>query len=287
MGIIECTNFIRQSEESECISNDRRVKDAFEFDSDDDGILTLEDFIRYYKKGLIHTFNESEYSRKIKGFYNLRYRRNLSYYNEPLDLSGEYNKMMRFLVFKSENAYKYLFSLSQDSQLDIANKAQELLLLLPTPRDIEKYHLKPLELEGKSEFQTYYTLIEAVAQLNREAMDIMEKKEVISGFLLNKNNETIFRLLEAYHLLPARTDRQNKSLLICLRVLRSLINIGELSKLDLRTFDSKQITFPSLPQTSFFKNQTIEAFRACDLINFETLLTLQLSQDNIEVRQIV
>ena len=56
-------------------------------------------------------------------------------------------------------------------------------------------------------------------------MDVMEKKEKISGFLENKNNETIFRLLEQYHLLPEKTDRQNKSMLICLRILRNLINI--------------------------------------------------------------
>jgi hypothetical protein len=100
MGIIECTNFIRKSEESECISNDRRVKDVFEFDSDDDGILTLEDFINFYKKGLLNSY-ESDFTKKIKGFYNLRYRKNLCYYNEVMDISDQYYKMMRYFVCKS------------------------------------------------------------------------------------------------------------------------------------------------------------------------------------------
>ncbi len=41
MSLIECTNFVRQASGSECISSDRRVKEVFEYDTDNDGIVTL------------------------------------------------------------------------------------------------------------------------------------------------------------------------------------------------------------------------------------------------------
>jgi hypothetical protein len=44
------------------------------FDSADDGILTVEYFINFYKKVLLNSY-EIDFTRKIKGFYNLCYRK--------------------------------------------------------------------------------------------------------------------------------------------------------------------------------------------------------------------
>ena len=52
MSILQCTNFVRRESGSDCLSSDRRVKDIFEFDSDNDGIIVLSDFIDYYKKNI-------------------------------------------------------------------------------------------------------------------------------------------------------------------------------------------------------------------------------------------
>ena len=46
MSLIECTNYIRQTSGSECLSTDRRVTDILDYyDKDKDGIVTLDDFI--------------------------------------------------------------------------------------------------------------------------------------------------------------------------------------------------------------------------------------------------
>jgi hypothetical protein len=47
----------------------------------------------------------------------------------------------------------------------------------------------------------------------------------IEEFLRNKNDEVIFRLLSHFHAKAGRSDFEARSLLICLRILRSLINI--------------------------------------------------------------
>lgn len=51
------------------------------------------------------------------------------------------------------------------------------------------------------------------------------KAAKIEEFLKNKNDEVIFRLLSQYHAKAGRNDFEARSLLICLRILRSLINI--------------------------------------------------------------
>ena len=65
----------------------------------------------------MNAYYETDFNRKIKGFYNLRYRKNLSYYNEQIDLSAQYGKMMRFLVYNRSYTYNYLFTLSQDTNV--------------------------------------------------------------------------------------------------------------------------------------------------------------------------
>ena len=113
MSLIECTNYIRQTTGSECLSSDRRVTDIIDFyDSDRDGIVVLDDFIKYYKDNL--TKYSSYYKENIlKGLFNLRYRKNLTLYNEPLDISSSYFKMMRFILRNHASCYPPLFELAR------------------------------------------------------------------------------------------------------------------------------------------------------------------------------
>lgn len=72
-------------------------------------------------------------------------------------------------------------------------------------------------------------------------------------------------------------------MLICLRILRSLINIGYLSKTSIRDTNFDQSAIPILPPTTFFAEQSIIAFNSRNIINFETLLVLQLTQTAVDL----
>lgn len=72
-----------------------------DFDKDNDGILTLSDFLAYNIKKLT-SFTGSYYQEQFKkGLYNLRYRKNLTLPEEPLSISDRYYLMMRFKIEKS------------------------------------------------------------------------------------------------------------------------------------------------------------------------------------------
>lgn len=46
----------------------------------------------------------------IKGLYNLRYRKNLTFYTVPLDISQQYYMMTRYKIAKNyQNLYEILF----------------------------------------------------------------------------------------------------------------------------------------------------------------------------------
>lgn len=144
MSLIECTNFIRKASGSECISSDRRVKDVFDFDTDNDGIITLPDFIEYYRKNFagISSYYKDQ---MLKGLYNLRYRKNLTPYNEPLNISRQHYLMMRFKIVKSyPQLYDIFFRLAAHHQTALSDKAKKLLLLLPSCPRLNAEVSKPI-----------------------------------------------------------------------------------------------------------------------------------------------
>ncbi len=52
MSIAECMNFLKHAEGRDLISNDTRIAIIMRKDSDNDGILTLEDFFDYFRSEL-------------------------------------------------------------------------------------------------------------------------------------------------------------------------------------------------------------------------------------------
>jgi len=124
MSLIECTNYVRQATASECLSSDRRVTEIMEYyDEDRDGIILLDDFLKYYKNNL--TKYSSYYKDNIlKGLFNLRYRKNLTLYNEPLDISSTYFLMFRYILSRHADCYPYLFRLARHQDQEVASRAQ-------------------------------------------------------------------------------------------------------------------------------------------------------------------
>lgn len=87
---------------------DRRVREMFEdYDKDKDGILNYEDFLKYNLKNVSHSGYSIKYYTEnfLKGLYNLRYRKNITLFNEPLDISHRYHLMMRFKLQKHDDIY--------------------------------------------------------------------------------------------------------------------------------------------------------------------------------------
>ena len=111
MSLIECTSFVRRASGADCLSSDRRVQEVFDCDADRDGIVTLSDFMEYYRKNLSGSSYWKE--QMLKGLFNLRYRKNLTLYDEPLDISNQYYLMMRFKIAKNyHHIYEHLFALA-------------------------------------------------------------------------------------------------------------------------------------------------------------------------------
>ena len=79
-----------------------------ENDKDNDGIFIIDDFIKYHQRNFMKYPNYFK-DQIIKTFFNLRYRKNFTLYNVPLDLSHRYYLMMRFKISKSQNVYEKLF----------------------------------------------------------------------------------------------------------------------------------------------------------------------------------
>jgi hypothetical protein len=82
----------------------------------------------------------------LKGLFNLRYRKNLTLYNEPLDISNQYYLMMRFKIAKSyQNIYDILFRLANHHDGTLANHAKKLLLFLPSYPKLKSQIIEPLD----------------------------------------------------------------------------------------------------------------------------------------------
>jgi Ca2+-binding EF-hand superfamily protein len=61
MGQIEAVNYLRQASGAYVMSYDRRIREMFEdFDKDNDGILTVVDFLNYNLKS-ITTYTYEKY----------------------------------------------------------------------------------------------------------------------------------------------------------------------------------------------------------------------------------
>ena len=66
--------------------------------------------------------------------------------------------------------------------------------------------------------------------------------------------------------------------MICLKILRSLINIDNLTQTKISSIQYHPESIHSLPQTTFFAEETMKSLKAKNIINFEVLLVLQLTQ---------
>ena len=93
------------------MSYDRRVKDMFlDFDKDKDGILHFEDFLSYNLRDITGSFNTYYCKQFITGLENLRYRKNMTGFADPLPPLDKSPEMMRYLICQCPEVYEELFS---------------------------------------------------------------------------------------------------------------------------------------------------------------------------------
>ena len=86
-------NYLRQVGDTYISSSDRKLKEIMQdYDKDNDSILTFEDFLAYNIKKMGGHYASTYYFQQFKkGLFNLRYRKNITLYTEPLDISSHYN----------------------------------------------------------------------------------------------------------------------------------------------------------------------------------------------------
>ena len=107
MSQIEAINYLRQVSGSYVMAYDRRIREMFEdFDKDKDGVLTFNDFFNYSIKDLSGVGSSYYKKQFLAGLQNLRYRKNITLYDEPLDISNRYKDMMRYVILKHPEVYE-------------------------------------------------------------------------------------------------------------------------------------------------------------------------------------
>lgn len=72
-----------------------------------------------------------------------------------------------------------------------------------------------------------------------------------------------------------------KSFSICLKILRSLIDLPNLTLTNIQELRLQPGSIHPLPSSTFFLEEALKALKAKDVINLEVLLVLQLTQSHI------
>ena len=118
-----------------CPLFDSRINSLFaEYDGDKDGVLTLEDFLKFYEDCIV---DPEKIETVEKNLSNLRYRRDLKLYDEDFDSLNE-EVLFRYHVWENKDIYEELFKLLYCDNLQLSSLSQTLLLRLPTyPKMIE------------------------------------------------------------------------------------------------------------------------------------------------------
>ena len=112
-----------------CPLFDSRINSLFaEYDGDKDGVLTLEDFLKFHEDCIV---DPEKIETVEKNLSNLRYRRDLKLYDEDFDSLNE-EVLFRYHVWENKDIYEELFKLLYCDNLQLSSLSQTLLLRLPT-----------------------------------------------------------------------------------------------------------------------------------------------------------
>ena len=156
---------------------DSRINSLFaDYDTDKDGILVLENFLKFYEDCLLDIEKVETVEKNLS---NLRYRRDLKLYDEDFDSLNE-EVLFRYHVWENKDIYDSLFKLTYHENLQLSSLAQLLLLRLPTyPKMIESL-TETFDFKEKSPFEVEYLLTALQSQIANEK-DFSKK-------LINSNN---------------------------------------------------------------------------------------------------
>lgn len=147
-------------------------------------------------------------------------------------------------------------------------------------------------LHPNSPFLNYYNLILYQDQLSNTNVETglseeSNRSNKIALFIQNKYNEVIFQFLTNLYHNPDKDQYAFKSFSICLKILRSLIEIPNLTKTDIRDLRLSPGSIHSLPSSNFFYEEALKAMQTKNMINLEVLLVLQLTQTTINLSPII
>ena len=253
-----------------CPLFDSRINSLFaDYDTDKDGILVLENFLKFYEDCLLDIEKVETVEKNLS---NLRYRRDLKLYDEDFDSLNE-EVLFRYHVWENKDIYDSLFKLTYHENLQLSSLAQLLLLRLPTyPKMIESL-TETFDFKEKSPFEVEYLLTALQSQIANEK-DFSKK-------LINSNNHlSIFEYLKELNQKEVKSVNEKNCQIICLHLLHSLLfmDIKKVDKNQLKEFP--KLSF-ELPQTDAFLSIIRESLKVNDSTLLEPTFFLQLTQEKM------
>lgn len=155
MGKAECRNYIEKVTQVYCADMDARISNMLrDYDADHDGYTNCQDFLAFYRDSLL----DPEKSEAVeKNLVNLRFRKDLCRYDEPLAELDE-TKLFRYYLCRNNEVYDMLFALINHPNTDIHAQAERLLMRLPTYSRIREQLNCKISFSDKSPFEKEYIL---------------------------------------------------------------------------------------------------------------------------------
>jgi ubiquitin carboxyl-terminal hydrolase 34 len=195
-----CAAFTNSCTGDQCKASDRRIQDFFtNYDDDNDGYLTLDNFLEFYRQACINRIS-TVWSNIYAYHYNNELRSYLDIDNERTDV----RTIPGYIITQSKKHFDLLFEILNIPEL--ANEAWNLVVKLPTNSEIYNKLLR-LEDDWESLFdptskhRLLYSLqiIESFMEdVHEENPEIMEThREWKRNFLVKGGFQSLYRILLA------------------------------------------------------------------------------------------
>jgi hypothetical protein len=266
----ECAQYIEGVTLSFCPLFDSRISSLYaEYDTDKDGILLVDDFLKFYEDCMLDV---EKMETVDKNLANLRYRRDLKLYDAELDSLDE-QVLFRYHIWQHKGIYAHLFRLTTHEYPQISALAQLLLLRLPTYPKVVESLTEAFNLRDKSPFEVEYLLTALQSQIASE--DEFSKQLIASS-----NHLAIFEYLKELSLKEQKSPNEKHCQIICLHLLHTLLFSGIKKPDNLLVREFPALTF-SLPQTDVFMGLIRESVKAGDPTLLEPSFSLQLTQEEM------
>lgn len=127
----QCIEFVYKCTNERCSPEDSRIKDTYiTYDSDKDGYLTSDDFVRFYTDAAVERA-----SIVWKNLHALHFRNDLKKIDEVYDVEVDEKTLPRYILANHDDFYDLMFELFDDSKNN-GHEAWKLLQRLPTSHNL-------------------------------------------------------------------------------------------------------------------------------------------------------